>query len=69
MKSRLIRAVQNELWGLAVIATFGAVGGGVMFLTSDWLGPSSPELWIGLSIGSGAFAAWALRTWVLVRSP
>jgi hypothetical protein len=43
MKSRLIRAVQNELWGLAVIATFGAVGGGVMFLTSDWLGPIKPR--------------------------
>jgi hypothetical protein len=68
LRHQLIRAATNELWGFAALAAFLVVGGGVMFLTSGWLGPSSPGLWLGLSFGSGAIAAWALGTWRLLRS-
>ena len=67
LRQQVIRAVHDELWGLAVLATFVAVGGGTLFLTSDWLGESSPALWIFISFMAGGTASWALRTWLLVR--
>lgn len=66
-RQQVIRAVYHELRGFAVSATFVAVGGGILFLTSGWLGNSSPVLWIFISFMAGGTAAWALSTWLLMR--
>jgi hypothetical protein len=66
-QEQVIRAVHHELRGFAVMATFVAVGGGILLLTSDWLGRSSPALWVFVSFMAGGTAAWALSTWLLMR--
>jgi hypothetical protein len=66
-RDQVRRAVHHELWGLAVLVTFVTVGGGVLFLSSDWLGKASPALWVSISMLAGGIAAWALRTWLLLR--
>lgn len=67
LKQRLARAVQNELRGLAALATFVVVTGGMLFLTVGLLGASDRALWLIISIVVGSVAAWALRTWLLPR--
>jgi hypothetical protein len=66
-RQQVIRAVHDELRGFAVLATFVAVGGGILFLTSGWLEKSSPALWIFISFMAGGTAAWALSIWLLMR--
>lgn len=66
-RNQVIRAVHVELRGFAALATFVTVGGGILFMSSGWLGKSSPALWIFISFMAGGTAAGALATWLMMR--